>query len=140
MGPRADRCVCARAPSQRESESRTPSGSRDAHPPRVLRSDGPAAHARRDDAFVRDKSPGRLEKLVDRLLASPQYGERWAQHWLDVVRFAETDGFEYDTHRHDAWRYRDYVIRAFNDDKPYDQFLREQLAGDEIDPQERGDR
>jgi hypothetical protein len=85
-------------------------------------------------AFIRDKSPKAWEKLVDRLLASPQYGERWAQHWLDVVRFAETDGFEYDTHRRDAWRYRDYVIHAFNSDKPYDQFLREQLAGDEINP------
>jgi hypothetical protein len=70
--------------------------------------------------------------LLDRLLDSPQYGERWGQHWLDVVRYAETDGFEYDTHRHDAWRYRDYVIRSFNRDKPYDQFIREQLAGDEI--------
>jgi hypothetical protein len=86
------------------------------------------------DAFVRDASPGAWEKLVDRLLASPHYGERQAQHWLDVVRFAESDGFEYDTHRPDAWRYRDYVIRSFNNDKPYDQFLREQLAGDEIGP------
>ena len=84
-------------------------------------------------AFVSDPSPKAYEKLVDRLLASPRYGERWGQHWLDVVRFAETDGFEYDTHRKDAWRYRDYVIRSFNDDKPYDQFVREQLAGDEID-------
>ncbi len=86
------------------------------------------------DAFVRDASPSAWEKVVDRLLASPHYGERWAQHWLDVVRFAETDGFEYDTHRPDAWRYRDYVIRSFNNDKPYDQFVREQLAGDELSP------
>jgi hypothetical protein len=70
------------------------------------------------------------------MLASSHYGERWGQHWLDVVRFSETDGFEYDTHRHDAWRYRDYVIRAFNNDKPYDRFLLEQIAGDEIAPQE----
>jgi Protein of unknown function (DUF1549)/Protein of unknown function (DUF1553) len=84
-------------------------------------------------AFVTDPSPKAYEKLVDKLLASPHYGERWGQHWLDVVRFAETDGFEYDTHRKDAWRYRDYVIRSFNADKPYDQFVREQLAGDEID-------
>ena len=62
-------------------------------------------------------------------------GERWAQHWLDVARFAETDGFEYDTHRRDAWRYRDYVIRSFNQDKPYDRFVTEQLAGDEIAPE-----
>jgi hypothetical protein len=82
--------------------------------------------------FLADKSPKAYQKIVDKLLASPQYGERWGQHWLDVVRFAETDGFEYDTHRRDAWRYRDYVIRAFNNDKPYDRFLTEQLAGDEI--------
>jgi hypothetical protein len=88
------------------------------------------------DAFLSDRSPNAYEKLVDRLLASPRYGERWGQHWLDVVRFAESDGFEYDTHRRDAWRYRDYVIRAFNNDKPYDRFLVEQLAGDEIGPKE----
>jgi len=82
-------------------------------------------------AFVADKSPQAYEHLIDHLLASPQYGERWGAHWLDVVRFAESDGFEYDTHRTDAWRYRDYVIRAFNQDKPYDKFLIEQLAGDE---------
>src|SRR5579862_9792691 len=87
-------------------------------------------------AFRADRSPDAYNKLVERLLASPRYGERWGQHWLDVVRFAETDGFEYDTHRRDAWRYRDYVIRAFNNDKPYDRFLVEQLAGDEIAPGE----
>src|SRR6266478_2708334 len=86
--------------------------------------------------YVADKSPGAYSKLVDQLLSSPHYGERWGQHWLDVVRFAETDGFEYDTHRKDAWRYRDYVIRAFQNDKPYDRFLTEQLAGDEISRQE----
>ncbi len=84
--------------------------------------------------FVASTDPLAYEKLVDRLLASPHYGERWGRHWLDVVRFAETEGFEYDRHRPGAWRYRDYVIRSFNDDKPYDQFVREQLAGDEIDP------
>ena len=81
--------------------------------------------------FVNDPDPKAYEKLIDRLLDSPRYGEKWGQHWLDLVRFAETDGFEYDTHRNDAWRYRDYVIRSFNRDKPYDQFIREQLAGDE---------
>jgi hypothetical protein len=89
------------------------------------------------DAFLRDKSPNAYKNLVDKLLASPQYGERWGQHWLDVVRFAETDGFEYDTHRLDAYRYRDYVIRAFNNDKPYDRFITEQIAGDEISPAEQ---
>src|SRR5215468_2644018 len=82
--------------------------------------------------FTADKSPDAWQKLVEKLLASPHYGERWGRHWMDVVRFAETDGFEYDTHRRDAWRYRDYVIRAFNIDKPYDRFVTEQLAGDEI--------
>lgn len=84
--------------------------------------------------FLGDKSPTAYAKVVDELLASSAYGERWGQHWLDVVRFAESDGFEYDTHRPGAWRYRDYVIQSFNSDKPYDEFLREQLAGDEINP------
>ncbi|MBI1371225.1 MAG: DUF1549 domain-containing protein [Phycisphaera sp.] len=86
------------------------------------------------DAFVSDKSPEAWEKLVDRLLASPRYGERMAQHWLDVARYADTNGFANDYVRPNAWRYRDYVIRSFNDDKPYDRFVREQIAGDEIDP------
>jgi len=86
------------------------------------------------DAFVRDRSPQAWEKVVDRLLESPRYGEQWARHWLDVVRFAESDGFEYDTHRPDAWRYRDYVVKTFNADKPYKDFIREQLAGDELAP------
>lgn len=86
------------------------------------------------DAFVRDPSQSAYRALVDRLLDSPRYGERWAQHWLDVVRYAETEGFEYDRELPDIWRYRDYVIDSLNEDKPYDQFLTEQLAGDEIDP------
>ncbi len=86
--------------------------------------------------FAADKTSGAYAKLVDSLLNNPHYGERWGQHWLDVVRFAETDGFEYDTHRKDAWRYRDYVVRAFQNDKPYDRFLTEQLAGDEIGAKE----
>src|SRR5207244_6665620 len=85
------------------------------------------------DAFLEDASPAAYAKLVDRLLASPHFGERQAQHWLDVVRFAETNGFEGDAERPNAWRYRDYVIKGFNDDKPYDRFLTEQLAGDELD-------
>ena len=86
------------------------------------------------DAFVNDKSPKAWEKVVDRLLASPRYGEQWGRHWLDVVRFAESDGYEYDTHRPDAYRYRDYVVRSFNTDKPYSEFVKEQLAGDEMEP------
>lgn len=72
--------------------------------------------------------------LIDRLLASPHYGERMAQHWLDVTRYADSSGFANDYERGNAWRYRDYVVRAFNNDKPYDQFVKEQLAGDEINP------
>ena len=87
------------------------------------------------DAFVKDRSMNAWAKVVDRLLASPRYGEQWGRHWLDVVRFAESDGYEYDTHRADAYRYRDYVVRSFNIDKPYDKFVREQLAGDEMEPQ-----
>jgi hypothetical protein len=83
-------------------------------------------------AFLDDRNADAYEKVVDRLLASPHFGERWAQHWLDVVRFAETNGFEADGERPHAWRYRDYVVKSFNDDKPYDQFLTEQLAGDEL--------
>ncbi len=82
--------------------------------------------------FVNDAAPDAWEKVVDRLLASPHYGERQAQRWLDVVRYAETEGFEYDRYLPGLWRYRDYVIRSFNDDKPYDRFIREQLAGDEM--------
>jgi hypothetical protein len=82
------------------------------------------------DAFLRDHSPRAFEKVVDRLLASPHYGERWARHWLDLARYAETDGHEFDREKPNAWRYRDYVIRAFNDDLPYDQFVREHIAGD----------
>jgi hypothetical protein len=83
-------------------------------------------------AFLNDQSPTAYEALVDRLLASPHYGECWARHWLDVVRFAESNGFETNTERPNSWPYRDYVIRAFNDDKPFDRFITEQLAGDAL--------
>jgi len=84
----------------------------------------------RVEAFLNDGREDAWERLVDELLRSPRYGERWAQHWLDVVRYADTHGFEVNTERPNAWPYRDYVIRAFNQDKPYDQFVRDQLAGD----------
>lgn len=84
------------------------------------------------EQFVRDDAADAYEKLLDRLLDSPAYGERWGRHWLDLVRFAETNSFERDGLKPHAWRYRDYVIRAFNADKPYDRFIREQLAGDEL--------
>ena len=86
------------------------------------------------DAFVSDKAPDAWEKQVDRLLASPHYGERWGRHWLDVIRYAETNGYERDGPKPNAWRFRDYVIRAFNADKPFDRLIREMIAGDEIDP------
>ena len=86
------------------------------------------------DAFLADGSHDAYERLVNRLLDSPHYGEHWARHWLDLVRYAETNGYERDSAKPFAWRYRDYVIDAFNRDKPYDQFVREQLAGDEIEP------
>ena len=86
------------------------------------------------EAFLRDDSPGATEALLDRLLADPRYGERWGRHWLDLVRYAESEGFEYDKVRPHAWRYRDYVIRSLNQDKPYDRFIREQIAGDELYP------
>jgi len=85
------------------------------------------------DAFVADRSPDAWEHLVDALLASPHYGERYGRLWLDVARYADSAGFEYDMHRPNAWRYRDYVIASFNSDKPYDRFLVEQIAGDEMD-------
>jgi len=84
------------------------------------------------EAFVNDPSPTAYETLVDRLLDSPHYGEKWGRHWLDLVRFAETNSYERDNPKPNAWRYRDYVIRALNDDKPFDRFIREQLAGDEL--------
>jgi hypothetical protein len=88
------------------------------------------------DAFLADDSTDAFARIVDRLLASPQYGERWGRHWLDVVRYADTGGFEADLTYASAWRYRDYVIRSLNADKPFDRFLQEQLAGDELWPED----
>src|SRR5262245_5044672 len=84
--------------------------------------------------FTSDNRPDAYERLADRLLASPQYGERWARHWLDIVRFAQGNGYGRASEKPLAWRYRDYVVRALNEDKPYDRFLIEQLAGDELEP------
>ncbi len=86
------------------------------------------------DAFVADNSPDAYEKLVDRLLASPRYGERWGRHWLDAAHYGESHGYDKDKPRRNAWPYRDYVIRSFNQDKPYARFVREQLAGDVLFP------
>jgi hypothetical protein len=84
------------------------------------------------DTFVNDSSPNGYEKLIDKLLDSPHYGEKWGRHWLDLAHYAETNGYERDGPKPFAWRYRDYVIQSFNEDKAYDQFVREQLAGDEL--------
>ena len=86
------------------------------------------------DAFLKDVAPDAYEKVVDRLLDSPRYGERWGRHWLDVARYADTGGFEADHLYPNAWRYRDYVIRSLNADKPFDRFIQEQVAGDELWP------
>ena len=88
------------------------------------------------ESFVHDPSPDAYEKLVDTLLASKQFGERWARHWLDLVRYADSDGYRLDEYRPQAWLYRDYVIRSFNNDKPYDRFIKEQIAGDEMFPKD----
>ena len=84
------------------------------------------------EEYLNDNSPNKFDKLVESLLASPHYGEKWGRHWLDLVRYAETNGYERDGDKPQAWRYRDYVIKSFNENKPYDQFVTEQLAGDEI--------
>lgn len=86
------------------------------------------------DAFVADQNPKAWEKLVDQLLASPHYGERWARHWMDIARYADSGGYEYDNDRASAWRYRDYLTQSFNADKSYDRMLLEQIAGDELWP------
>jgi hypothetical protein len=85
------------------------------------------------ERFLADRSPDAWERLIDRLLASPHYGERWGRHWLDVARYADSNGYEHDFDRPNAWRYRDYVIRSLNRDVPWNTFLREQIAGDEIE-------
>jgi hypothetical protein len=92
------------------------------------------------NAFMSDSSATAYENLIDRLLADSRYGERWARHWLDLARFAETDGFAIDGERPTAWRYRDYVIRSLNKDKPYDTFIKEQIAGDELPGGERSEK
>jgi len=90
------------------------------------------------DAFLGDPDPMAYDAVVDRLLSSPRHGERWARHWLDTIHFADTHGFEHDVFRPQAWRYRDYVIRAFNADTPWARFIREQLAADRLFPEEPG--
>lgn len=97
---------------------------------------GLAPSAEAVQRFVADPDPNAFAKVVDALLASPRYGEKWARHWLDLVRYSDTAGFELDSYLADAWRYRDYVIDSFNADKPYDRFVKEQIAGDEYWPED----
>ena len=87
------------------------------------------------EAYLNDESPGAYEKLVDRLLSGAHYGERWARHWLDLARFAESNGYAFDKDRGEAYHFRDFVIRALNEDMPYDRFVRLQIAGDQIEPE-----
>src|SRR5262249_39211749 len=89
------------------------------------------------DAFLKDDSRNAYDRMIERLLASPAYGERWGRHWLDVARYADSGGFETDIVFANAWRYRDYVIRSFNADVPFDRFVKEQIAGDELYPDDR---
>lgn len=86
------------------------------------------------EAFLADSAPDAYQRLVDRLLASPRYGQRWGRYWLDIARWAESNGYQHNNLRNHAWRYRDYVVHSFNSDKPYDEFLRQQVAGDELEP------
>ena len=129
-----DRRVHPRRPRSRRASSprRRPTSARS---PAARTSASPACRRPNEqlEAFLDDDRARRLAAAGRSLLASPHYGEHWARHWLDLVRFAETNSFERDGLKPNAWKYRDYVIRSFNDDKPYDQFLREQLAGDELD-------
>src|SRR5205807_6890877 len=93
---------------------------------------------KKNAAFLEDDRPDAYERLVDRLLASPRYGERWGQHWLDLAHYADSNGFELDAERPDVWRYRDWVVRALDEDMPYDRFVMLQLAGDEAAPKDHG--
>ena len=132
-GAHADRCLLARAARGRGFGLRPRGRSADPDSPGHLRPDRPAADARGGRGVRRRRRPDAYERLVDRLLASPQYGEHWARHWLDVAGYADSDGYTpKDPERKYAWKYRDYVIRALNADRPWDELIREQLAGDEM--------
>ena len=124
----------------RAGRARAQPGGRPPHPdpPPQLRPDRPAADPRGDRGLRERRTPRRLRALVERLLGSPHYGERWGRHWLDVVHYGDTHGYDKDKRRDHAWPYRDYVIRAFNDDLPYGQFIREQVAGDVLEPGDPG--
>ena len=133
VGGESDRRLCAAEARGQGNEAGACRQQARAAAARVLRSDRIAADAGGSATSSRTiTAPDAYEKVVDKLLADSRYGERWARHWLDLARFAESDGFAIDGERPTAWRYRDYVIRSFNQDKPYDRFVEEQLAGDEM--------
>ena len=121
--------------SNERAPARSASRPTDADPPRHVRPDRAAADARGGRGVpANDHRPGAFAKVVDRLLASPRYGERWGRHWLDLARYADSNGMDENVAYANAFRYRDYVIRSFNADKPYDQFVKEQIAGDLLPP------
>ena len=134
MGEESHRCVRSRKARGEEAEAFSPRFEAGPGPTSVLRSSRITSHTGRGRAFVNDTSPDAYPKLVEKLLASPRYGERWGREWLDVVRYADTGGYETDILYANAWRYRDYVIDSFNKDKPYTEFVKEQIAADEIWP------
>ncbi len=135
LGTHADRLVhpghARAAGTQAQPRGRSPHPD----PPPLVRLDRPAADSR-GNRGVRPTTPipNAYEALVDRLLASPHYGERWGRHWLDVVHYGDTHGYDKDKRRDNAWPYRDYVIAAFNADLPFGRFIREQVAGDVLWP------
>ena len=131
-GSESDRCLHSGRVDREETDPFAGSRPPDAHSPRDVRPDRLAADAGGSRCLPRGQIANAYEKVVDRLLASPHFGERQAQHWLDLVRFAESNGYELDADRPHAWRYRDYVIKSFNADKPFDVFAKEQIAGDEL--------
>ena len=127
--PQRHRSPGDRPPRTRWARAQSRSRARHPHPARLPRPHRPAAHARRADAFLADQAPDAYEKVVDRLLASPHYGERMAMSWLDGARYADTNGYQADYER-SMWPWRDWVIDAFNRDMPFDRFTIEQIAGD----------
>ena len=131
LAPDANRSFHPQRSGADEAYSCASRRSGDAHPSRIAFDlTGLPPTPEEIQAFVYDESPDAFAKLVERLLASPRYGERWGRHWLDVARYADSNGLDENVGQANAWRYRDYVINSFNADKPFDVFVREQLAGD----------
>ena len=134
MGPRADRCFCTPEAGSERALARADADKRQLIRRLSFDLTGLPPTPEEVDAFLNDDSPDAYERLVDHYLASPQYGVRWARWWLDLARYGESNGFEFDEFRPNAWRYRDWVVDALNRDRPYDEFARLQLAGDVIRP------